>query len=96
MGIERVLREKFENLGEVVDVGSVEEGAAPASGLTVDLVYGKLEQIMPAILGMGGSIRVVSAEGGVATLEYTGPEKIKFGIELALKDEPLVETVVFV
>ena len=34
-------------------------------------------------------------EGSTATLEYTGPPKIKFGIELALKDSPLIDTVEF-
>ena len=29
-------------------------------------------------------------------LEYTGPEKIKYGIELALKDSPLIDTVEFI
>ena len=28
-------------------------------------------------------------------LKYEGPPKIKFGIELALKDNPLIENVVF-
>ena len=46
---------------------------------------------------LGGSVRIVSAgeTAGKVVLEYTGPEKIKFGIELALKDSPLIETVEF-
>ena len=68
---------------------------AGAAQLTVDLVYEKLEALMPAITGLGGSIRVVSAEGGVATLEFSGPPKIKYGIELALREQPLIEEIVF-
>ena len=51
---------------------------------------------MPAIAGLGGSIRVVSAAEGKVELEYTGPEKVKYGIELALRDSPLIDEVVFV
>ena len=107
-------------------------GEAAPQELTVDFVYEKLEQLMPAIAALGGSIRVASAvrspgesgravggaacdldavrcapfplelrpsrrlqEDGVATLEYSGPPKVKFGIEMALKDEPLIKEIVF-
>ena len=40
--------------------------------------------------------RVVSAAEGKVELEYTGPEKVKYGIELALRDSPLIDEVVFV
>jgi len=50
---------------------------------------------MPAILGLGGSIEVLSAAASTVTLKYTGPEKIKFGVELALRDNPLIQNVVF-
>ena len=156
MGIERVLKEKFEALGEVLDVTQLSEaeggvpgernrqpleplmgdnmllgahppetmsaledacdsstlgsrdplvasppyaGCAPRRAglakLTIDLVYEKLEGLMPAITGLGGSIRVVAAEEGVATLEFSGPPKIKFGIEMALMEQPLIDKVVF-
>lgn len=32
---------------------------------------------------------------GIATLEYNGPPKVKFGIEMALRDEPLIKEIVF-
>ena len=37
-----------------------------------------------------------SAAEGKVELEYTGPEKVKYGIELALRDSPLIDEVVFV
>ena len=80
MGIERVLRENWSDLGEVVDVGATPE-------LSIETAVDALQQIMPAIDGLGGSVQVVSAQGGKVVLEYTGPEKIKYGIELcALPD----------
>jgi len=91
-GIEKTLRSKFADLGEVVDVGQADPEAAP---LSVDLVYQKLEALMPAITALGGSIRVVSAADSEVELEYNGPAKIKFGIELALKDVPQIEKIVF-
>ena len=93
MGIERVLRENFPNLGAVQQVD--EQPEAPDS-ITVALVEEALEPIMPAIAGLGGKIAVLSAEAGVVRLEYTGPEKTKLGIQLSLKDNPLIDQVVFV
>ena len=97
MGIERILREQWPALGDVVDIGGGEEEAEPKE-LTIQTAHDALETIMPAIAGLGGSVRIVEAVAAESkvVLQYTGPEKIKFGIELALKDEPLVETVVFV
>ena len=95
MGIERILREKWPDLGEVVDVGGGAE--VETKELSIETAYEALQTIMPAISGLGGSVRIVSAgeTAGKVVLEYTGPEKIKFGIELALKDSPLIETVEF-
>jgi Fe-S cluster biogenesis protein NfuA len=94
MGIERVLKEKWPSLGEVIEVG----GALPDSQpiLSIETAIKALESIMDAIAGLGGSVRVVSAADGTVELEYTGPEKIKLGIELALKESPLIENVVFI
>ena len=88
-----VLNENFADLGEVVAVDPGPE--AGASELSPDVVDAALEQIMPAIIGLGGKIEVISAEGDEVMLKYEGPPKIKFGIELALKDNPLIENVVF-
>mgnify|MGYP002043192218 CR=1 FL=1 len=62
----------------------------------VSVANAALEQIMPAILGLGGSVEVVSAAGSTVQLKYSGPDKIKFGVELALRDSPLIEKVEFV
>uniref|UniRef100_A0A6S9QA72 NIF system FeS cluster assembly NifU C-terminal domain-containing protein n=2 Tax=Chrysotila carterae TaxID=13221 RepID=A0A6S9QA72_CHRCT len=100
MGIERVLREKFADIREVAavedDAEDVTEGSDAASGLDAEAVLGTLSQIMPAITGLGGSVEVVSVDDGNVQLRYQGPPKIKFGIELALKDNALVKKVEFV
>jgi len=94
MGIERVLKEQWPDLAEVVEVGSDEP-----SEITIDIAFEALAQIMPAITGLGGSVRIVSAETvdgrGKVVVEYTGPEKIKYGMELALRDHPLIDIVEF-
>jgi Fe-S cluster biogenesis protein NfuA len=98
MGIERILRERWPELGEVVDIGGGEEEELAPKELTIQTAHDALETIMPAIAGLGGSVRIVEAVAAESkiVLEYTGPEKIKFGIELALKDSPLIDTVEFV
>ena len=55
-----------------------------------------LSPIMPAIAGLGGKIEVLSAEAGVVRLAYSGPEKTKLGIQLSLKDHPLIDQIIFV
>ena len=99
MGIERVLRESWPNLGAVMQTDPEDaeggEGGGGGAVLTTRTVEDALEPIMPAIYGLGGKIAVLSAEGGCVRLQYTGPEKTKLGIELSLKDNPLVEMVVW-
>ena len=95
MGIERVLRENWPNLGAVMQTAS-EELEEAAATLTTDVVEEALEPIMPAIAGLGGKLAVLSAEAGVVRLEYSGPEKTKMGIQLSLRDHPLINQVVFV
>lgn len=98
MGIERVLRENWPNLGAVMQTDPAEGAAAEAAEaqLTVDVVEEALSPIMPAIAGLGGKIAVLSAEGGTVRLEYSGPEKTKMGIQLSLRDHPLIDQIVFV
>ena len=96
MGIERVLREKFDNLGKIerVDDGTDSAGSSP-SELTIEAATAALEPIMPAVRGLGGSLEVVSVSDGTVQLKYEGAEKIKYGIRLALQDNPLIEKVDF-
>jgi len=93
MGVERVLRENFANLGQIV---AVEDPLLSVKAeLTKELVDGILDQIRPAIKAMGGYVNVESALGGVVQLKYKGPEKIKYGIELSLTDNDLINQVEF-
>lgn len=98
MGIERVLRENWPSLGAVTQVEEEEEGSGKAAeaSLTPAVVEEALAPIMPAINGLVGTIAVLSAEAGVVRLEYTVPEKTKLGIQLSLRDNPLINQVVFV
>ncbi|ERN03148.1 hypothetical protein AMTR_s00003p00104860 [Amborella trichopoda] len=91
MGIERVLKEKF---GEAVrDICQVEE---PQAGATVEAVNGHLDILRPAIENYGGSVEVISVEGGDCHVEYVGPESIGSGIKAAIKEKfPAITNVVF-
>eukprot|EP00322_Chrysochromulina_rotalis_P016051 CAMPEP_0115851536 /NCGR_PEP_ID=MMETSP0287-20121206/12532_1 /TAXON_ID=412157 /ORGANISM="Chrysochromulina rotalis, Strain UIO044" /LENGTH=209 /DNA_ID=CAMNT_0003305571 /DNA_START=8 /DNA_END=637 /DNA_ORIENTATION=+ len=94
MGIERVLKEQWPDLADVVEVGT-----GPTE-LDVGVAIEAIQEIMPAITGLGGSVRIASAETidgrGKVVAEYTGPEKIKLGMELALRDHPLIDDVEFI
>mmetsp|Transcript_2963 Transcript_2963/g.4579 ORF Transcript_2963/g.4579 Transcript_2963/m.4579 type:complete len:221 (+) Transcript_2963:324-986(+) len=94
MGVERVLRENFAGL-QPVEVVEDPDLSTENKELTVELVDGILDQIRPAIRAMGGSLAVASARDGRVELDYQGPDKIRFGVELTLKDNELINEVVF-
>lgn len=93
MGIERVLREKFLNLGDVV---SVSPTVADPS-LTVEMVNEGLAKIIPAVQGMGGKMEVskVEATTGTVVLRFAGPARLQKGLEMVLKDISSVKVVLF-
>jgi len=99
MGIERVLKEKFEDkLGEVIQVDpDDEEGGGKATELTMESVQLEVNRISTAIIAMGGVVRVVSVNPiGEVEIEFRGPNKVKKGLELALLDVEYVKHVKFV
>jgi Fe-S cluster biogenesis protein NfuA len=91
MGIERVLKENFPNLGPVVQVTP----AAATTGLTAEIVEKALEKVIPAIKAMGGTVTVgrVDSATGEVVLNYKGPARLKLGIQLVMKDVSLVKSV---
>lgn len=89
MGIERVLREEWLNLGDVKQVEAVEEA------LTVPVVEEILAPIMPAISALGGQVEIVSAQGSAVQIAFSGPENTRKGIVGALKDHELIDKVEF-
>lgn len=95
MGIERALKKAFgDRLGDVSAVSDSAAANAPLSPELVDAVLDK--EVRPAILGLGGTVDVVSADGGSVVLRYAGPDKLAYGIELILREKvPMVQSVVF-
>mmetsp|Transcript_62569 Transcript_62569/g.149689 ORF Transcript_62569/g.149689 Transcript_62569/m.149689 type:complete len:236 (-) Transcript_62569:82-789(-) len=94
MGIERALREVYgARLGQVIPV----TGAGP-DALTVDACNALVDPVRAAVKGLGGIMQILSADEatGTVTIEYAGPEKLTYGIELTLLDHPLVNKVEFV
>lgn len=90
MGIERILNERFPNLGSIVAVNT-------APKLTSQDIDQSLEKLLPAIRGLGGVVVIkdVDSEAGKVLVDFSGPPRLKTGIELVLKDNPLVKEVVF-
>lgn len=92
MGIERILKEKF---GKAVkDIRQVYD--EQISETTVEAVNGHLDILRPAIKNFGGSVEVLSVEGGNCLVKYEGPESIGSGIKAAIKEKfPDIKDVVF-
>merc|ERR1712087_361195 len=96
MGIERVLKENFPDLGQVLQVTPEEEEGSPTE-LTMAAVQSEVKRLSPAILAMGGVIRIVDVDPiGVVEIEFKGSNKVRHGLELALLDVPYVKHVKFV
>mmetsp|Transcript_2120 Transcript_2120/g.3253 ORF Transcript_2120/g.3253 Transcript_2120/m.3253 type:complete len:479 (+) Transcript_2120:111-1547(+) len=100
MGIERILRENFSDLGEVVAVDTSldgEGGDANPTELTLRAVEEELSRIKPAILAMGGAVEIVSVDPiGVVELQFRGSNKVQQGLELAIRDVKFVKHVKFI
>ncbi|CAL0308507.1 unnamed protein product [Lupinus luteus] len=83
MGIERVLKEKF---GDAVkDIRQVFD--QEPTEITVQAVNNHLEMLRPAIKNYGGSVEVLSIEGGECHVKYVGPDSIGSGIKAAIKEK---------
>jgi Fe-S cluster biogenesis protein NfuA len=95
MGIERVLKENFANLGQVLQAEDDKE--TKPKELTYQAVEQEVNRIKPAIIAMGGLVDIVSVDPiGVVELKFRGANKVKTGLELALLDIDFVKHVKFV
>ena len=56
----------------------------------------KIDQLLPAIKGLGGSASVSAVFGNVVQVKFSGPERLKKGIEMAIKDDKRVTGINFV
>ncbi|KAI7993074.1 hypothetical protein LOK49_LG12G00947 [Camellia lanceoleosa] len=93
MGIERVLKEKFGD--GVKDIRQVYDDDH-TSETTVEAVNGHLDVLRPAIKNYGGSVEVLSVEGGDCLVKYVGPDSIGSGVKAAIKERfPDITNVVF-
>lgn len=82
MGVERVLREAWPDLGTVT---AVSDAAGEAFGVAA--VEAALDNVRGALRGLGGSVSCLSASAdGQVVLLYAGPPKLAYGIELMLRD----------
>ena len=96
MGIEQVLKENFPDLNEVIEVEDPNAEPEPTE-LTWKAVEEEVNRIKPAIIAMGGAVELLKVEPtGEVELEFRGGEKLKQGLELAVKDVSFVTQVKFV
>ena len=97
MGIERILREKFPSLVEVVKVEENDTAPKELSDYEA-LVDAEIQRIRPAITAMGGNIQLqsVNYETGNVVIQFRGSKKVQQGVELAILDIDFVKDVEFV
>ena len=98
MGIERVLKEHYSDLGQVIQVTGDEDGSGEPEGLTYEAVEQEVRRISQAIIAMGGVVRIqnVDTDTGAVQIFFRGSNKVQQGLELALLDVPHLKHVEFV
>ncbi|MED6168577.1 NifU-like protein 1, chloroplastic [Stylosanthes scabra] len=84
LGIERVLKEKFGD--SIKQIQQLYDSDQPKE-TTIQAVNNHLEILRPAIKNYGGSVEVVSIEGGECHVKYVGPDSIASGIKAAIKEK---------
>eukprot|EP00534_Pseudo-nitzschia_fraudulenta_P001129 CAMPEP_0201126808 /NCGR_PEP_ID=MMETSP0850-20130426/27540_1 /ASSEMBLY_ACC=CAM_ASM_000622 /TAXON_ID=183588 /ORGANISM="Pseudo-nitzschia fraudulenta, Strain WWA7" /LENGTH=423 /DNA_ID=CAMNT_0047395397 /DNA_START=103 /DNA_END=1374 /DNA_ORIENTATION=- len=95
MGIERVLKENFADLGEVLQVE--EAGEEKPKELTYQTVEDEVNRIKPAIIAMGGLVDILEVDPiGTIKLRFRGANKVRQGLEMALLDIDFVKHLEFV
>jgi Fe-S cluster biogenesis protein NfuA len=100
MGIERALKQAFPQIKEVIAINPSAYGSSAtedSDGLSVEEVKGLLENLIPAINGLGGAVEVVGVDNteGKVSIRFSGPDRLKIGIEGVLLDHPPIKTVEF-
>ena len=89
-GLELALKQAWPDLGRVTRLDD------PTLQLTAAQADALLEPIRPTFTSLGAVATVLSANllgPGVVELEYSGPDTVRYGIELSLLDSPLVSEV---
>ncbi|GAX15159.1 hypothetical protein FisN_12Lh140 [Fistulifera solaris] len=94
MGVERVLRENFANINQVL---RVDDDPLKPKELTWGAVEQEVNRLGSAIVAMGGVMRLldVDANTGIVRILFKGPKRVQQGLELALRDVEYVTDVVF-
>jgi len=97
MGIERVLKENFADLGEVLQVDDSDGAEDQPKELTYQVVEKEVNRIKPAIIAMGGLVDILEVDAiGTIKLRFRGANKIRQGLEMALLDIDFVKHIEFV
>lgn len=94
MGVEKALEAKFgNNLEEVVAISAPEETDGDVTPQKCNEV---LDEVRPALEGLGATASVVQVDEDEAIVEFSGPNNLKYGVELLLKERlPSITTVTF-
>lgn len=94
MGIEKSLRAKFGgNIGEITAVSAPEVAPGELSVATCEAV---LDEVRDAVKGLGATVKILEVDDGEVVVSFTGPNNLKYGIELLLQEKlPEVDAVTF-
>jgi Fe-S cluster biogenesis protein NfuA len=104
-GVEKSLRERFQNLQSVIAINhirhsdiSTPEDAERFSRLTKMKIEQILERLGPTIKALGGKVVIqsFSSETGKITVEFSGPDKLRKGLEVIISENEAVKSVEFV
>ena len=89
MGISRVLKERFRNLGDIAALNP-DTTLVPESEniISKEKVESAVSQVAPAIKSLGGQVAIkrIDEKSNTVILQYKGPAKLITGLKIILKD----------
>lgn len=94
LGVEKALHAKFgSNLTEVVAISAPDTSSGDVS---IEACEKVLDEVRDALRGLGSDVTVSEVDEDEVILEYTGPNNLKYGLELLIKQRlPVITTVTF-
>lgn len=104
-GVEKTLRERFKDLKSVIAINHLQHSDKLSTPEDVEryarLTKMKIEQILerlgPTIKALGGKVMIksFSSETGKILVEFSGPEKLRKGLEVIISENEAVKSIEF-
>jgi Fe-S cluster biogenesis protein NfuA len=96
-GVEKIIKERIDNVLSVIAINQAGYTTTPEEKekLTKLKLEELLGRLMPTIDALGGKIRIhhIDMDNGRLSVQFQGPDKLRKGLDVLLKENENVENV---